>query len=219
MVRRFLAEIICALDFLHSEKGVVYRDLKLENVLVVDPPKACGPHVKLGDFGASREVGWGNELQNVTLVGTPYFAAPEVHKQMLTRSPLLLDVNKHKSLDIFSYGVTAFVLAHGFPYHKSYPVCVTQLSSQPKSTNRELCDCGRCALVQNLKRFPTDVGNTSLIELIQKCVVVNPQERPSARTIKTLTLFAGAMFNDEDVGRMSMLEPSIDFKTLETMDI
>jgi len=41
MVRRFLAEIICALQSLHNNKGVVYRDLKLSKAFVVAPLPFC----------------------------------------------------------------------------------------------------------------------------------------------------------------------------------
>ena len=47
-VRFFAAEIILALEYLHSKK-ILYRDLKPENVLI-----SRDGHIKLADFGLSK---------------------------------------------------------------------------------------------------------------------------------------------------------------------
>ena len=43
-----LVEIVVALEMIHS-RGVVYRDLKLENILIDEQG-----HLKLTDFGLSK---------------------------------------------------------------------------------------------------------------------------------------------------------------------
>lgn len=68
--RILFGQLCLAVAYLH-DKGIVHRDLKLENVLL---DERC--RVKLGDFGFTREYERGVLME--TFCGTTGYAAPEM---------------------------------------------------------------------------------------------------------------------------------------------
>ncbi|XP_016009694.1 serine/threonine-protein kinase SBK2 [Rousettus aegyptiacus] len=110
--QRCAAQLASALEHIHSH-GLVYRDLKPENVLVCDP--ACW-RVKLTDFGHTRPRG---TLLRLTGPPIPY-TAPE----LCTPPPLPEGLPIQPSLDAWALGVLLFCLLTGyFPWDQ--PVAET----------------------------------------------------------------------------------------------
>lgn len=73
LVQIYTAELALALDFLHNA-GVIYRDLKMENVLL-----DSDGHCQLIDFGLAKWLRHGD--RTTTICGTLQYIAPEVLSQ------------------------------------------------------------------------------------------------------------------------------------------
>jgi len=97
---RILFQILTAVSYMH-EAGVVHRDIKPENLLF-ETEDADSP-IKLIDFGLARRHS-SLEGPMTTVVGTPYYVAPEVLRQRYD-----------KSCDLWSVGVIAYIMLCGYP--------------------------------------------------------------------------------------------------------
>jgi serine/threonine protein kinase/class 3 adenylate cyclase len=105
------ADVARALAEAH-ERGIVHRDVKPENVLLVDAPSpaaAAGLRVKLSDFGLARHLEESESLaltRTGAVVGTPLYMAPE---QGTGQAPV------DARADVYALGATLFHLLAGRP--------------------------------------------------------------------------------------------------------
>ncbi|PLW37112.1 hypothetical protein PCASD_13933 [Puccinia coronata f. sp. avenae] len=92
----YAAEVLLALEYFH-QNGVIYRDLKLDNILLT-----LDGHIKVADYGLCKEEMW---YQNTTstFCGTPEFMAPEI----------LLEQRYGRAVDWWAFGVLIYEMLLG----------------------------------------------------------------------------------------------------------
>ena len=163
-----ILKILHAINYCHSN-GVVHRDLKPENVVFESPNSGDGDsndyedeeetsenyfNIKICDFGLSALKKNTDKLH--TILGTPYYMAPEVLKG---------DYNE--KCDIWSIGAITYYLITGTEPFKG-------------DTNNQIFSR---ILFTEPDYSPSKFRNTSqiLIDFLKKCFLKDPSTRPTAR--------------------------------------
>ncbi|KAJ8329609.1 Protein kinase, variant 2 [Batrachochytrium dendrobatidis] len=109
--RFIMKQVALGIKYLHLERGIVHRDIKLENLLYVpyDPQSGvedlsgCGiTHVKIADFGLAKVV---FDTTTQTPCGTFEYSAPEIFR----------DEYYSKSVDLWALGCVLYTLLCGYP--------------------------------------------------------------------------------------------------------
>lgn len=148
VARFYTAQAVLAIDFLHS-KGIVYRDLKPENMLL-----DMFGHIRLVDFGFAKHV----TTKTYTICGTHDYLAPEI----------FLRCGHGVEADWWSMGILVYELIMGSPpFHSSDPFVTYDLALEnkirfPLSVKFEVKDFIRRLLVVNPQKRLGSVNHTEI---------------------------------------------------------
>lgn len=153
-LRQWAYQMVCGVTYLH-ECGIVHRDIKGDNVLV-----SVDGIVKLADFGCSKAI---DDVCSAThgcstMVGTPYWMAPEVIKCEAGGYGM-------KS-DVWSIGCTIVEMLTGKP---PWPECNSMWAAVYK--------------IANSTGLPTEIPSDvdpELMDLLERCFERDPRARPTA---------------------------------------
>eukprot|EP01121_Diplochlamys_sp_Union-15-3_P020221 TRINITY_DN7830_c0_g1_i2.p1 TRINITY_DN7830_c0_g1~~TRINITY_DN7830_c0_g1_i2.p1 ORF type:complete len:477 (+),score=61.75 TRINITY_DN7830_c0_g1_i2:96-1526(+) len=165
-----LYRIVKALYYMHT-RARIHRDIKTDNILA----NSAGD-IKLADFGYAAQL-TKDRRNRSTLVGSPYWIAPEIVKHQ----------NYERPVDIWSLGVIAYELAEGYPPYQEKP---------PTEAIGIISTNGVPPLRQP-ESWSSDLKN-----LIYICVKMDPRKRPSAEELRNHPFLTKACKREEFVTKV-----------------
>jgi len=136
--RFYCAQVLMAFEYLHY-LGIVYRDLKPENLLL-----DCDGYLKLTDFGFAKKV----SERTYTFCGTPQYIAPEI----------IQNKGYAHAVDWWSFGILVYELNAGYPpfdhndHVKIYELTVSGKYSFPKFFSDAVMDAVSHLLQTDISR-------------------------------------------------------------------
>lgn len=143
--RFYAAQVVLSFEYLHY-LGIVYRDLKPENLLI-----DITGYLKITDFGFAKRI---DDKMTMTMCGTPEYLAPEVIK----------NVGYSYSVDWWALGILIYEMSSGKPPFASeepmkiFEKIMNARVKYPNTFNPVLKDCIRNLLIPDWKKR---LGSTS----------------------------------------------------------
>ena len=160
--RVYMQEIVEGLVYLHAQ-GVIHRDIKPDNILVDQHG-----HLKLTDFGAAKRLGREeHSMAAKSLIGSPYWMAPEVAKRIGHSFPS----------DIWSLGCVLIQLLSGKPPWSDtsqQAIVVLKLLSE----------------TQKLPSFPPAIS-LKCKSFLYRCLRLEPEKRATAEELRLHPFITG----------------------------
>ena len=148
-----LHDLLMGLKLIHEKYRIVHRDIKAANILFTSKGE-----IRIADFGVSRRFEPSGTCHTMTVVGTPYWMAPEV----------ISGISYSYPADIWSVGITAIELAEGAPPYVEYT---------PTKAMIEIAIKGFPGY-----RFP-DMHSNEFCDFVSICLQQNPDNRADIYTL------------------------------------
>ncbi|OHS94827.1 Serine/threonine-protein kinase pakH [Tritrichomonas foetus] len=146
-IKVVMHDLLFALQMLHLKYKIVHRDIKAGNILL-----SKSADMKVADFGVSRQFDQAKTFSTCSIVGTPYWMAPEVINGMKYSFPA----------DIWSVGATAIELFEGAPPYSEFPIMRAMVLIATE---------GFCGFRQKSKPTP------DFVDFVKKCMNKDPNLR------------------------------------------
>ncbi|WP_459645939.1 serine/threonine-protein kinase [Kineococcus sp. NUM-3379] len=162
-----LGQVATALAAAHAA-GLAHRDVKPENVLVVDQQGGPGTAL-LTDFGLAGVLGETSTGRTRSqLMGTPHYVAPEVLRGHRAQAPA----------DVYAVGVVLFEVLLGWrPFRAAHPAALMQQHLEERP--------------QRPDDLPDDVW-----DVVERCLDKDPDRRPTAEVLADQLVAVAAVLAD-----------------------